>query len=211
MDLLEEEAWLISRDVVDSIVSNIILPMDCTNNQKPALEQTGILVTSTPDLPSKSGCLAPDIASEMAFFDLEAAWADIEDNFKTGSTRKKGRGDLRRQIVFSANTSVKQQSTGKSILNLPSALWLAGTTREKDCYITCGQPRALSWKDHPTKWEKLLVEKTYALEQQSKSGKTSGEDQREKKVERYSYHTIRVLVILRIPNALNFKIYVQMF
>ena len=39
MDKLEEEAWYICRDVVDSIVGNIVLPADGINNQWPS--QTG--------------------------------------------------------------------------------------------------------------------------------------------------------------------------
>ena len=43
MDQVKEEAWYICKDVVDSVVGNIVLLMDCSvdNPKEPALEQTG--------------------------------------------------------------------------------------------------------------------------------------------------------------------------
>ena len=101
---------------------------------------------------------------------------------------------------------------GRAILNLapPSTIWSPGTAEKMDCYVTWGQPRVLSWKDHPGQWEKPQVEKTYALEQQSRSGKTSGKEQRKVvRIWKIFYHADSSIGFFAYP--LDFEIHVYIF
>ena len=71
-----------------------------------------ILVTSTPDLPLKSRTSVPDLSLEMASLD----WEDIEDNFKTETTKKKVRRKLwplPESVVTSEGTFLKHQPIDK--------------------------------------------------------------------------------------------------
>ena len=67
----------------------------------------------------------------MASLDLEAAWADIEDNFETAGTKKNGRRELRplpHQIVVSEDTYVntKPRSCIPRVAKPRSAMMIDG-------------------------------------------------------------------------------------
>ena len=92
----DESVKLTCSDWINMTREEIVLHAEklCEEASTPEVTSkpvASVLVTSTPDLPSKSGCFAADLASELVSLELEAAWADIEDNFETESTKKNGR------------------------------------------------------------------------------------------------------------------------
>ena len=151
-----------------------------------------ILVTSTPNLPLKSRISVPDLALEMASLD----WEDIEDNFKTETTKKNVRRKLwplSESVVTSEGTFLKHQPIGKCKeedtkprSRIPRAVKLRGTsTSQIDglCHSRPGTPLNLMVNWHNRK-DGLLpymrpTKSSLLKESSNKVGKTTrGKDVR---------------------------------